>query len=107
MAKTKLRKFDLANYLTDEEVITEYLNLELDEGDPRYIKSALENIARARKRNMTQLAKKAGVPRITLYRALSKEGNPEFDTMHKIVKALDMKLVVVPKNARIALRKAA
>ena len=92
--KTTFRDFDIANYLTDEKAMAEYLNLELAEGDPRYVKLALSNIARAR--NMSQLSKQAGISRMGLYKALSPDGNPEYSTIQKIVSALDMRLMVVP-----------
>jgi probable addiction module antidote protein len=50
---------------------------------------------------MTELAKKAGIPRASIYRALSENGNPEYETIQKIVDAMDMQLVVVPKGARL------
>jgi probable addiction module antidote protein len=99
--KIEFREFDAAEFLDSEETMAEYLNLELSEGDPRYIKIALKTIARAR--NMTEIAKKAGVPRATIYRALDIDGNPEYNTIQKIVDALDMQIMVVPKN-QIALR---
>jgi len=97
--KTELREFDVAELLDTEEKQTAYLSAEFAEGDPHYIKIALANIARAR--NMTELAKKAGLPRASIYRALSENGNPEYETIQKIVEALDMQLVVVPKGARL------
>jgi probable addiction module antidote protein len=95
--KIELREFDIANYLADEKAIAEYLNIELAEGDPRYIKLALANIARAR--NMSALSKKAGISRVGLYKALSPDSRPEYETILKIIKALDMRLVVVPNSA--------
>ncbi|MDR2685225.1 MAG: putative addiction module antidote protein [Rickettsiales bacterium] len=100
--KTKFKELDFAELINTEEKQAAYLNAELKEGDPFYVKLALANIARAR--NMTELAKKAGVPRISLYRALSRNGNPEHATIEKIADALDMRLMVVPKNARVELR---
>jgi probable addiction module antidote protein len=103
--KTTFRDFDITNYLTDEKSMAEYLNLELAEGDPRYIKLALSNIARAR--NMSEIAKKAGIPRATIYRALDVNGNPEYNTIQKIVDALGMKMIAVPKSTKPTIRIAA
>jgi probable addiction module antidote protein len=58
--------------------------------DPAFIAKALGTIARAR--GMTQVARDAGLSRESLYRALSGEGNPEFGTILKVVKALGLKL---------------
>ena len=99
MKKRKLIEFDAAEFLDTEELRAAYLNAELAEGDPHYIKIALTNITRAR--SMTEIAKKANLPRATVYRALDINGNPEYNTILKIVDALDMKLTVVPKNSRM------
>lgn len=98
--KVKLSEFDPAEFLTDEKIIAEYLNLELANGDPKYIKIALNNIARAR--NISELARKAGMPRASIYRALSPDSNAEYDTIQRIVNALDMRLVVQPVPAQAA-----
>jgi probable addiction module antidote protein len=58
--------------------------------DPAFIAKALGTIARAR--GMTQVARDAGLSRESLYRALSGEGNPDFGTILKVVKALGLKL---------------
>lgn len=100
MMKNKISIFDAADYLDNEEVIANYLSAELAAGDPKYIKIALSNIARAR--NMTALAQKAGLTRAGLYRALEPDSKAEYATIQKIMNALNMQLVVLPKNATIA-----
>ena len=97
----KVREFDILNYLDSEEALTEYLNLELAEGDPVYIKLALANIARAR--NISELSRRAGVSRMGIYKALAPHSRAEYGTIQKIVNALDMRLMVVPNSARIAI----
>lgn len=62
--------------------------------DPSSIAKALGELARTR--NMSKLAKDVGMNRSALYRALSGEGNPEFATILKVVKALGLKLTPVP-----------
>jgi probable addiction module antidote protein len=96
MAKTKVTKFDIAEYLDSEEAIAAYLSAELAEGDPKYIKIALSNIARAR--NMSALAKRAGLSRAVLYRALEPDSRAEYETIQKIMNALDVQLVAKPSN---------
>ncbi len=61
-----------------------------DPGDGYLIRAELGGIARAR--NMSQLATEAGLTRAGLYKALSPEGKPGFDTMRRIIRALDMNL---------------
>ena len=67
-----------------------YLEAVLEDGDPRVIVHALGNIARAR--GMSQIAREAGLGRESLYKALSPDGNPEFATVLKVVRALGIKL---------------
>lgn len=64
--------------------------VEEDPGDGSLIRAALGDIARAR--GMSQLARDTGLARGGLYKALSAEGNPEFATVMKVIKALGLKL---------------
>ena len=84
----ELQEFDVAEHLRSEEEIQLYLNEVLKENDVDLILSALGDIAKAR--NMSQLAKKAGVSREGLYKALSGKGNPTFSTVLKVMKALNL-----------------
>jgi len=92
MNKVKLHRWDSAEHLRTEEDIALYLDACLEEAgdDAAFITKALGNIARAR--GMTQLARDTGLGRESLYKALSGEGNPEFSTIMKVVKALGLKL---------------
>jgi probable addiction module antidote protein len=64
--------------------------LEEAEGDAAFIAKALGDIARAK--GMAQVAKEAGLSRESLYKALSGERSPDFDTILKVVGALGLKL---------------
>lgn len=88
----KLRRWDSAEYLKTKADIQEYLEAILEEGgdDPAYVVHALGVIARAK--NMSQLARDAGLSREGFYKALSEEGNPTFSTVAKIVKALGLQI---------------
>lgn len=88
----KLSRWDSAEYLKSDEDIQAYLDAVLEEGgdDPSYIIHALGVIARAK--NMSQLAREAGMSREGLYKALSEEGNPTFATVAKIAKALGLQI---------------
>ena len=90
----KFSHYDPADYLETEEDIRLYLEACQEEGDPELVAAALGDIARAR--NMTQLAKKVGMTRAGLYKALSAEGNPSFATVSKVAKALGLKITVHP-----------
>lgn len=88
----KLREWDTADHLKTREDIIAYLEAVFEDGDPELITHALGAIARSE--GMTEIAKAAGVTRASLYKALSAEGNPEFATVVKVVRALGLKLTV-------------
>ncbi|SAL54850.1 transcriptional regulator [Caballeronia sordidicola] len=92
MTKVKTSAWDSAEHLRTEEEMAAYLDACLEEAgdDPKFIAHALGVIARAR--GMSQLARETGVKRESLYRALSGEGNPEFATIWKVVRALGIRL---------------
>ena len=88
----KLRKWDSAEHLKTEEDMAMFFAACLEEAgdDPVFIAKALGTIARAK--GMSQLARDTGLSREGLYRSLSGEGNPEFATILKVIKALGLKL---------------
>lgn len=86
--------WDVTEYLDTEERIALFLEAVFEEGDPALITAALGDVARAI--GMTQIAKDTGVSREALYRALSTEGNPEFGTVLKVLKAFGLRLSTVP-----------
>jgi probable addiction module antidote protein len=90
--KVRLKKWDSAAHLKTEADIARYWEACLEEGrdDPSFITTALGNIARAR--GMSQLARKTGLTREGLYKALSPGGNPEFGTVMKVVRALGLEV---------------
>jgi probable addiction module antidote protein len=96
----KFSRYDTADYLQTEQDMALYLETCLEDGDPALIVAALGDIARAR--GMAQLARDTGVSREGLYKALSAEGNPEFATVMKVVKALGLKLSATPALTRTA-----
>lgn len=85
-------RWDSAEMLKTEEDMQLYLQacLDEDDGDGRLVRAALGDIARAR--GMSQLARDTGLAREGLYKALSADGNPEFSTIMKVIKALGLKL---------------
>ena len=92
MSKIKLRKWDSAEHLKNEEDMALYLEACLQEAgnDALFIAKALGNIARAK--GMSQLSRDTGLGRESLYKALSGEGNPSFATILKVTTALGIKL---------------
>ena len=90
MAKTRTRPWDAAEHLETEEDMAAYLEAALQEGDPTLVAAALGDIARAK--GITQIARETGLGRESLYKTLSPEGNPEFATVLKVVRALGLRL---------------
>lgn len=90
MAQIETRPYDTVEYLRDDEDMAAYLDAVLEEGDPALITAALGDIARAK--GMAELARETGLGRESLYKALSAEGNPEFATVLKVVRALGLRL---------------
>jgi probable addiction module antidote protein len=90
MATIKTRAWDAAEHLETQDDMVAYLEAALEEDDAAVIAAALGDIARAK--GMTQIAQEAGLGRESLYKALSPDGNPQFATVLKVVKALGLKL---------------
>lgn len=92
MTKTMTTRYDIAEHLHTPEDMAAYLAacLEEAEGDAAFIAKALGDIARAK--GMSQVAHDAGLSRESLYKALSGERSPNFDTVLKVIKALGLKL---------------
>jgi len=97
MAKTQTRSWDVAKHLETEEDMAAYLEAALEEGDAALVAAALGDIARAK--GMAEIARETGLGRESLYKALSPEGNPEFATVLKVVRALGLRLHATIKNA--------
>ena len=84
--------FDPADYLETPEDAAAYLEAVLQDAgdDPARVSQALGVIARSG--NLSELARRVGMSREGLYKALSADGNPSFATIMKVAKALGLKL---------------
>jgi len=91
-AKIKTIPWDSAAHLKTGEDIADYLEAVFEDGDPALITHASGVVARAK--GMSRIAKATGLGRESLYKALSVEGNPEFATVLKVLRALGLKLKV-------------
>lgn len=94
MAKIETRAFDVVNYLDTEEEMAAYLTVALEEDDIAFFAGALGDVARAK--GMTEVAREGGLGRESLYKGLSRTGNPEFATALKVMRALGLTLSVSP-----------
>jgi len=90
--KIKITRYDTAEYLKTEEDITGYMREVMKADDPALFAYALGVVARAR--GMTKVAKKAGLSRESLYKALSAKGNPAFGTILNVMQAVGLKFSV-------------
>ena len=99
MAKTITSRYDVSEHLRTPEEMAAYLEACLDDanGDAAFIAKALGDIARAK--GMSQVARDAGLSRESLYKALSSERIPGFDTILKVLSALGLKLRTEAVNA--------
>ncbi len=88
----KTTRWDVVDYLKTDEQVAAYLDAVLEDGDPALVNAALGDVARAR--GMTLVARESGLGRESLYKALSKEGNPEFSTVLKVIRSLGLRLHV-------------
>ena len=87
-------KFDIADYLDNNEMIAEYLNSVLEEGNNDDVIIALGHIAKAI--GMTKIAEETGMSRPSLYKALSNGAKPQFSTIMKVLKAVGGQIKVNP-----------
>jgi probable addiction module antidote protein len=93
----EITKFDISDYLDSNEMITEYLNEVLENGNENDLVKALGNVAKAI--GMTKIAEKAGLSRPSLYKALSDGSKPQFSTIMKVLKAVGGQVKLNPISA--------
>ena len=93
---TVSRSFDETRtaLLQDKETAALYIEEALFDGDMDAFKLALKHVAQARSGGVAELAKKSSLSREQLYRTLSPKGNPRLDTLHRVFKALDLRISV-------------
>ena len=96
MGKTITTRYDVAEHLRTPEEMAAYLEACFEEAgdDAAFIAKALGDIARAK--GMTQVARDAGLSRESLYKALSGDRTPGFDTILKVIKALGLQIHAEP-----------
>ena len=90
---SKLHKFDMAEYLENEEDIAYYLEATVEE-DISLLPAALGTVARAR--GMSDLARSTGLSRETLYKTLSSDGNPTLSTLSKVLENYGVRISLTP-----------
>jgi probable addiction module antidote protein len=97
---TDYAPFEAANYLDNEEVVAEYLSAAAADSNPDVLLVALAEVAKAR--GMAQVAKDAGLGRESLYKALAPGAHPRFETVAAVLRALNVRLAIVPNEDKVA-----
>ena len=102
MVKAKrinVAQFDASEYLDDEETIAEYLAAALENPDPDAFLAAVRDVAKAR--GIANVAARAGLGRESLYKTMQPGAKPRFETVRRLLLALDVKLDVAPRRERV------
>jgi probable addiction module antidote protein len=93
----KTSKWDVAEALDTKEDIIAHLSVAFEENDVDFLLSVLNALARAK--GMTEIARSLGLTREGLYKSLSPEGRPAFETVLKTLDNLGFRLRVEQKKA--------
>jgi probable addiction module antidote protein len=91
-------KFDIADYLDSNEMIAEYLNAVLAEGNDADVITAIGHIAKSI--GMSKIAQETGLSRPSLYKALSDGAKPQFETIMKVLRAIGGQIQINPESLR-------
>ena len=92
-----LPEFDMARQLKNEEDIAAYVTMVIEEGDAAELAHALGVAAKAR--GMSDIAQATGITREALYKALTPNAKPRFDTINRVCAALGVRLVARPVHS--------
>ena len=95
--KVTFSDWDVAETLNDKEDIIACLEVALKENNIKFLFKILNALARSK--GMTKIARELGVTREGLYKSLSLDGHPSFETVIKLIDILGLKLKIEPKSA--------
>jgi probable addiction module antidote protein len=90
--KITTKKWDASEYLDSPEMIHKYLKAAFEEGNSELLMVAIGNVAKAK--GMSEIAKETNLSRQNLYKALSANSSPKFETVKKVIEALGCKLAI-------------
>lgn len=88
-------KFEVADYLDNDEMIAEFLSAALEDENPDVFIAALGHVAKG----MAEIARETGLGRESLYKALKEGAKPRYDTVQKVLAALGVRPAVADKAA--------
>jgi probable addiction module antidote protein len=92
-SQLNIAPFDASDYLDNEETIAEYLSVALNNPDPDAFLDAVRDVAKAQ--GISTVAQNAGLGRESLYKALKPGAKPRFETIRRLLTALDVKIEIV------------
>ena len=93
VATSRDYQVSLIERLADPIEAAAYLDAALEDGDRAVFLLAIRNVIQAFG-GMTQISRRTGLNRENLYRVLSEQGNPELNSLEKLLKALGLRLAV-------------
>lgn len=94
MKDTEILEYDVAEFLDNDEMIAEYLTAALEEDDFDFFLSAFDDVVRAK--GMSNIAKRSGLGRESLYKAFQPGSKPQTETILKVANAIGLKLKFSP-----------
>jgi probable addiction module antidote protein len=94
MTRSKPYTDNLLERLRDPEEAAAYLDAALEEGDRAVFLLALRDVTEARLGSIAKMAEQSGLNRESLYRLLSEKGNPELESLEKLLHAVGLRLAI-------------
>lgn len=91
-AKVRFKRFEASEFLKSEAAIEEFLAAAMEDPNPDVFLAALGEVAKVR--GIATLAERSGLGRKSLYKTLAPGSKPRYETICKLVDALDVKLTV-------------
>ena len=101
MSRKSSYQKDLVESLKDPREAAAYLNAAIEENDRAIFLLALRNVAKAHG-GMASIAEKAKLNRESLYRMLSKKGNPEIESLYSLLNAMGLRLAIEAGESQAA-----
>jgi probable addiction module antidote protein len=94
---TEWKLFDAADFLDSEETMAEFLAAAAEDPNPDVLLYAIGAVARAR--GMAKLAADSGLGRESLYKALAPGAHPRYETIKRVLDALNVQTTFIPKRS--------
>jgi len=93
--KKQTKPFDVSEYLDSEEMIATYLTSIIEENDWDLLIQAIGHVAKAR--GMSKIAEESGLGRESLYKSFSQNSRPRFETVMKVLSAMNVRINILPE----------